>query len=292
MTEPRVPDIPALRIFDAKATRWAVIRGLLRTALVVLGLFLVGSFLLGLATHVLSSALGRQDQLQRMVVAYKVAHPGFQVTEEHSRTGSWHQTASLSGRANEGETQDVRLSLNMLGALDVRDRRDDPVDGVLDGASWPKTSTELFLKRLPAGVTVDGVVVFGAPVHLAGDVLPDNDWQGAEAVFYSPPFPAAFGETELSRQPGQQRPVTWGMGGYPFDSFPDWATHLTSRDDDNLDRLGLPPSRVLKELAAKGDATGFYIRGLPPAAVARLLHDRRIASFTPSAVQYDLSMPQ
>ena len=290
MTEFRVPDIPALRVFDPKATRWAVVRGLLRTAFVVLSFLLVGAVLLGLGVRGLSNALDRPEQMARMVAAYKVAHPGLDVGEESSKLGGWHQTATLSGRPGDAG-HDVRLSLSIFGVLETSARKEDALDDLLGGTSWPKRSTEIFLGRLGGGVTVDGVVVFAQPVRMTGPFFSEPDWQGATAVFYTAPFASAFGSADQLRT-DMRRPVSWGTYGTSFDTFADWAAHLGSGDDPNLDRLGLPSSRELRELAGKGEATGFYVRGLAPSAVARLLKDPRIASFTPSAVQYDLSMPQ
>jgi hypothetical protein len=288
--EIRVPDIPALRVFDPKATRWAVIRGLLRTALTVVAFLFLTWLVLGIGVHLLAHALGRPGQLDRLAVGYRVAHPGFTVHQESARSGGWHQTKTLTGGPVEDATQEVRLRLSMFGVLDVPASRPDPVDEVLLGRAWSKASGERYLARLPSGVTVDGVVVFPSPTTRVA-LLQDFS-QGDDALFYGVAFTPEGGRSR--RTAGfLDNPVTWpAVGAHPYQTFADWAAHLSGKDDDNLRSLGLPPSREIKELAKAGQVTAAYVTARTPTELAAMLKDGRIASFTPSAVRFDLTEPQ
>lgn len=288
--EIRIPDIPALRVFDPRATRWAVARGLVRTALTVVAFLFLIWLVLGVSVHLLARALGRPAQLDRMSTAYQVAHPGFQVHQEGGTYGGWHQTKTLTGGPVDGATQQVRLSLSMLGTLDVPSPRRDPVDEVLGGRAWAAASGETYLARLPSGVRVDGVVTFPHPsTRLA--LLQDFP-QGNEALIYGPVFTPEGGRSR-STAGFLDNPVTWSVSSsYPYQTFADWAAQLSGEDDRNLNRLGLPPSRDIKALAKAGQVTGAYVVGRAPAELAAMLKDGRISSFTPSAVRFDLTEPQ
>jgi hypothetical protein len=289
MTEFRVPDIPALRVFDAKATRGAVIRGLLRTAFVVIGFLVVASLVIGIGVHITSRALGRPAQLDRMVAAYKVAHPGFAPRAEGSAHGGWHQTATLDGSVGDQERH-AHLSLSMFGNLDVSERADDPVNDLLDDDPWSKSATTAFLQRVPSAVRLDGIVLFTRPTTRDA-LVAANFPSGEDRFVYGRPLPVLEGRTGPVRT--FFNPVTWPATPiYPYDSFQDWAKDLSASDDANLDRLALPKSSVIKELADKGEVTAAYVVDRTPDEVAALLKGATVASFSPSAVRFDLRNPR
>jgi len=296
MSEIRIPD---LRVFDRRTTRWAVLRGLVRTALTVLGFLLVGALLLQLGTRVLVNALDRPEQLERMVAAYKAAHPGLHVRGELSRTGGWHQTATLTVMAAGGPEQEVRLRLGLLGDLDVTgvgadrlvvDEHSDPVASALGGTAWTRSQTTSFLRRLPAGVRIHGVAVFPAPRTWL-QLVEANFPEGMDALIYGPPFAGERGRSEPLRQ-FDETAVGWGGGMVAFGTFQDWARALRGDDDENLRRLGLPRSDRIKELAADGKATASYLDARTPDQIAELLATGQVASFTPTGVRFDLSPPR
>ena len=291
MSEIRLPDLPALRVFDPKATRGAVIRGLLRTALTAVAFLFLAWLVVGIGVHLLTNALGRPAQLDRMAAGYRAAHPGFLVHEEGGHYGGWHQTKTLTGGRDDGGSQQVRLSLSVLGTLDVPSSHRDAVDEVLGGRAWAAPSAERYLARLPSGVRVDGVVVFPRPTTPA-ELVAQSFPEGDDALIYGPAFTPEGGRSRATAG-ALDNPVSWPwVSAYPYRSFADWASHLSGKDDSNLTRLGLPSSREIKALAKAGQVTAAYVTGRTPAEIATLLKQGRISSFTPSAVRFDLTEPQ
>ena len=282
MSEIRIPDLPALRVFDPKATRWAVIRGLVRTAFVVLGFLLVASLVVGIGVNVLANRLGRAEQMERLSMAYEVAHPGLTNSGGSGVFGGWTQRVQRRGVDADGRRRVVELKLGIFGNLSVGDRDErDALDDVLVEPAWSRVQTTRYVGTLPSGIVLDALVVLDEPVasDAVGAVVP----AGLRTDFFGP----ALEEDRPWGGTGLSRPVCWVEGA----SLRAWAHQLRDRDDDNLAVLGLPSARTIQDLADADKVSAVYARGLTVAQVRALLADPRIASVSPVAVRFEVERP-
>jgi len=290
MTEIEFPEIP---LFDRRRTRWAVARGLFRTAVLVLLSFALLSLLAAFSGNILLNSLDRDDDLKRVgLVGYQVGHPGLDLHQGSGRVGSLHAESALTGTTEDGLRIDVPLRVGIFGSLNRPPTQLDPLDRTILGRGAGPAEARAFLRQLPAGVEVDAVVQLAQPVHTAEvAAIGDARWP-AETVFYSPVFGAGGGFDSIAR------PVTWsaryhvvGLGDTPFStwtSFAGWTRSLKSSDDENLRTLDLPSSEELQRLAQADLVYAVYLRNQTPQELAALLKNPLVRSFTPSAVRFAL----
>ena len=286
MTEIELPEIP---LFNRRRTRWAVARGLFRTAAVVLLAFALLSLLAGLAGNILMNAWDRSGATKRVgLTGYQVGHPGLVLHERSLVVGAFHVSSKLSGETPEGSPIEVPLRMSFFGTLSRPPEQLDPLDRTILGRGSGRVEARAFLHELPSGVRVDAVVQLAKPVHSA-DVTSVGGLAGPLwTVFYTPVFGTGGGFDFLSR------PVTWSeqypswVLGSRDTSFSAWTRSLKSSDDDNLRTLNLPSSQELQRLAEADLVYAVYLRDQTPQQLAALLKNPLVRSFTPSAVRFAL----
>jgi hypothetical protein len=74
----------------------------------------------------------------------------------------------------------------------------------------------------------------------------------------------------------------------PLTQFKAWATKLEDGDDRNLGRLGLPPAREIKKLAATPRIHGFILPKASTETLRALLDDQETRSVKIADVAFDL----
>jgi len=294
MTEIEFPEIP---LFDRRRTRWAIVRGVARTALVALLVLVLVLLLVQVAGNGMMRALGRVDAMNRVgSVGYRVGHPGFDIHSSGTNAGALHVSEVLSGSTSDEVHVGVSLKMNVFGTLASPDRLLDPLDRTLEGPGLTPTEAKAFLAQLPSGVVVDAVVELARPLPTAElpaiGQRPGSLW----TLLYTPPFNRDLTARRPTLREILARPVSWAPGyavsysdkNFGEQSFLQWATSLKSSDDDNLETLGLPSSEDLQDMARADLVSALYVRDLKPADLAAVLRNPAVRSFTPSAVRFAL----
>jgi hypothetical protein len=298
--EPAAVKLPDLAMFRRSVTRRAVFRGVLRTAVLAVGLYVLFSLLgsvVGFATYKLT---GRDDAFQRVgVVGLNVAHPDLERGQQSFGTQSWgwlHTTKTDRYVQADGGVVQTDVRMDLLGRISVKSPLGSRLDRALfDGRATPEQAAT-FVRGLPASAVADVVVDFRQPLDNDGYTALMADPRIAklvigEVTYYEDPFAGprrAYrreGNSSYSRDNVADRSVAWSGMNYPFTSFADWTRALTGSDDGNLDRLGLPDSATLKRLGAASLVHGVYIKDATPADLKVLLDNARVRSVTPVDVR-------
>lgn len=300
MTEPAGPDLPELPLFDAAATRSAVFRGLLRTALIALAIFVVFQALGQSVGRVSFRVHDGNDHFDRVLVqGWAVGHPGVAATNGHGIAsptfGLLHATEELTFGQADGRTAHVSVRQDLLGHVTVQGDVGSRLDQVLVDGRASRAQAMTFVKGLPSAALTRIVLVLRTPLteSAAQDFEQRADVRSM-AWFYDDPFTGA--RTGFRSQSGWsytgagRNPITWQTSGaLGFrGGFSDWTAELSARDDANLGRLGLPSSSELKQLGIAAQVHGFLISDLTPAQLLALLNDPVVASFTPVDVRFDI----
>lgn len=298
MTE--IPDLPELRIFDPRSTRSAVFRGLLRTALLLLAAFVAAQASAQVLVRANFRLHDRNDHFDRVLVqGWIVGHPGVAATFGQGYTTphfSW-----LSAREDvrfdqpDGEQAKVSVHQDLLGHVSLDGDVTSRLDQVLYDGRASRAQSEAFLRGLPSAALTDIVLTLASPLSetAAADFAQTGELRAA-ASFYEDPFAGAragFRQQGGTHYSGAGRnPVSWpAMSGQFFrGGFSDWTAELSSRDDANLSRLGLPDARTLKELGRAAQVHGFLFRDLTPAQLRALLGRPGVVAFTPVDVRFDI----
>jgi hypothetical protein len=294
--------LPELGLFEPAATRRAVLRGLLRTALIALALVLVFLSLgevAGRASYRLHNGSGHFDRV--LAQGWVVGHPGVAATvsqgKQSTEFGWLHATERFRFTQPDGSRARVTVRQDLLGHVSVKGDVGSRLDQVLGDGQASRAQAMAFAKGLPAAALTEVVVVLRQPLHEQAASDFDGEFGlDSRAWFYEDPFAGArdfgFGYAGDAVYSGHGRnPVSWPPRN---DSdlfrgrFPDWTAELSSRDDANLERLGLPSSAKLKELGESALVHGLLLQDLTPTQLLSLLADPAVESFTPVDVRFDI----
>lgn len=293
MTE--LPDLPELAMFDRRATRGAVVRGLLRTAMIAVGLYLavlVLGFVVGTVALVVND---RGDRFARLgATAFDVGHPDLQrYGPRGGRISSdWlHTTNRMDRVGSDGQVRDVRVLMSTLGHLSLPDPPVTDLDAALLAGPLPPSRAASYLTGLPASSLTDAVVQLRRPQAdpdgmLLGRFAP-RAASGLPVRFYADPFPGTVRSSSVTGEPLVRRPVSGTHGG-PED-FTAWTRSLSAVDDDDLTSLGLPDSRTLRRLGRTPMTHALYLSGATPAQLLRVLRDPEVLTVTPVASRLGLA---
>ena len=287
------PSYPELAIFDPRATRGAVVRGLVRTAMLVGAAWLAFLFLGELTGYALFRLHDRNGAFDRVgLTGYEVGHPG--VVMQTSTLGRGEPESGWRGSSQRVVTgrSDYRIRMSVWGDLTADRRAEDDVDRALREGEASRAQSTAFVEGLPAAAVTDAVVSLRAPMDdtRAVDVLEDLDLHVTRS-FYDDPF---AGARHVFRQDGNgaymdgdglDRSVSWDGVGIGFYS---WTNRLRPGDDSDLQRLGLPTSTRLKELGRLSQVHGWYVQDLSPAKLKALLASDVVDAITPTAVRFDI----
>jgi hypothetical protein len=293
-------------VFDERATRQAVRRGVLRTALAAVAWVAVAVTVAHVVTGMWQLRGDRSEHFQFVsTYGFTAAHPGF-------RPASLGRCCPLGLRSLELELRAEPRTASGLGAparvllkLDLRGRLEDdtfelPRTGVdvaggtgvdvAGGSGRVRTKPGLrrLLARLPDSLVATAVVELSRPLDPAG--------------FYS--FLAGHGvrypestEVAVYVQPGNP-PGPYERDGFfanrvswpnpSLAEFQHWVKQLRGSDDRLLDALRLPSSSRLRELAAEPRIHGFVLERATPAQLRGLLTDTAVESVSVGDVAFDL----
>jgi hypothetical protein len=282
--------------FDERATRRAVRRGVIRTALAaVIPLFVI-SVVVSTASRIWQMRDGRADRFEHVAeYGFFVGHLDFRPTDvrgdlTHANFRSLELPLQVIPRSATPLVQQhtLRLRLDLRGRLDEGPLLDLPPSGVGTAlANRPATQAELeAFERLSSLAVASAAVELREPLSV-GDfqhLLSRHGLLGLEGegvgIFLEGPDAAQRRSGSFA---GQR--VGWPN---PFAAqFQSWTKGLSAGDDPVLERLGLPSSRELLELAADPGIHGFVLDAATPRQLRGLRAEPKVSTISLGDVAFD-----
>ena len=295
-----LPDLPVL---NDQSLRRAIRRGILRTAAVVAGYVVVGLFVLGILLTVITNALGRDGQLDRLTTAWLVAHPQFSFSGNSTGPSRWWgraevMNAKLLAARPDPTVIPIHLSISVLGDAGVPTEVPDTsasraLANMNESMTLPQKEQEIRqLRQLPAGTVTSTVIHFANP--LSQESL--SSWFAA-----APPSVAAAADlgsylmTDSSVAPGTftNAPGVYGwsvlndnagLSGSLVGTFRRWVSRFHNSDRTNLSFMGIDLDR-LRTAASQGLIHGLILPSVPPDQLVRILNDPQVGA----ALVYDIA---
>lgn len=277
-------DLPS---FDEKSLRRAVRRGVFRTAVDVVVLLFVASFLIRGPVIALVSATGREDYVNRVIeTGLRVAHPDYRevgygccnVGLTSISTGpALFEALSPQFRSNSVEV-DARLSLWGLGTLNQGSASlpQTTLGDVIHSGGLSHSGSRSILEGLPTGVLASAVVWFRQPLDQS-DLDPVVSRMGIGQI----DTPILFDV------PGPARAIGWPTPNIA--EFQSWTQGLSPSDDRNLRALELPSSATLKTIPSSG-VKGIVIAAATRAQLLRWLDEPLVLSVNPAEVVFNVGI--
>ena len=283
--------------FDEHATRRAVRRGVIRTALAAVVPLFVMTVIVSTASRFWQTRGGRDDRFQHVAgYGFFAAHAGFRPTGLlGDRTSADFRSLELPLEAIPRsatplvEPHTFRLRLDLLGRLNEAELYDLPTSGVdVALARRPLTRAELdAFDRLSSFAVASAAVELREPLAVTDlqELLSryrlldlDGDRVGIHLE--------ARDEAGRRSGFGFTRRVGWPN---PFVAqFQAWAKELRDEDDPALADLGLPSSDELRELAADPRVYGFVLDAATPSQLRGLRSEPAVSAISVGDVSFDL----
>jgi hypothetical protein len=315
--EPESFQIP---VFDERAARRAVWRGVTRTAITAVLLALVGLVLLELVSGLWQKRGDREERFQAVAgLGFLVAHPGWLGEPSgccNTDLTSMELFLDVQPRTASPVSQSTKawLRLNILGRLVIDSipvLPETPIDHALAGGRPEKSTTEALLSDLPGPVAATALVEFAAPLtsQQFEEVLERNGITDAPLSRSSPPIylespypPFHIDGNRPMPEIGPARKLAWpdsstaaseALGSPvpnadPLTQFQDWAAELDDGDDRNLGRLRLPTADEIKRLAENPRVYAFILDRASIQQLRSFLDDAAVRSVNVADVAFDL----
>jgi hypothetical protein len=285
-------------IFDERATRRAVRRGVIRTAFVAVVWVVAVSILLNIASGLWQTRGDRRDHFAEVAgYGFFAAHPGFRWTGRGSCCNTdlrWSElllTLDPKVASPLQQTSELKLRLDLRGRL-----RDPPYQTSLpktglDAASFSpdKPSLRKTLDSLPASVVATAIVELRRPLDVSAlyELLarhhvtyPDS---GGVAVYLQSRNATITGST--SGTFADER-VSWPDPAIA--GFQSWVKRLHESDNQVLDGVGLPSLSVLRRIAERPKIYGLVLDHASPGRLLQFLADPRVSMVRVGDVAYNL----
>lgn len=292
-----MPALPPLPPFDSKATRRAVLRGLLRTAFLTLLLLLVGSLVLQQLSFVLQTRGDRRQHMQDVVgQGLGVANPdydfnGFGCCNTDLNGMSLVINGAPRGPGDVASTPTLFLKQNLWGRLrGPVFLQQTPLDQQLrrisgqGPARGEAAAARNLLTRLGPPLRLSAVVEFARPMSPA-------EFQRFSANKNLPPFalpillgPGRTASEERSGRPSNGTPLSWPDPDPR--AFVEWVGGLRDSDEDNLADIGLPDLDVLRAAADDPRIYGYVVDSATGPELDRLLDDSRVGTVRVADADY------
>jgi hypothetical protein len=311
------PSLPDLPTFDRNALRKAVRRGVIRTAIVGGFWVLIALFLLQIAGGIITSVLGRADELTHVVqVGWQVSHPEFFAKDSGTNTGGMSAnlridavpvSAGLGGAATQLSFRD-----NIFGSTSVSGVADPQTAAsqVLLGFGQPgstgagvRAAEVKMLRGLPSAVRVAAIVEFANPLSFEQyrAFAQAHDDQSAPAFGLAPALLSAaipLGDSDIvgghlirgvyawsptydrSQRSGEFQTVSDVVSG-----FRTWVHTLHDSDRDALLTAGADLTG-LRAAARAGLVHGVVLKDASAAFLLKLLADPSVGAVHPYDVQF------
>lgn len=286
------PSFPELRLFDPRATRSAVFRGVLRSA--ILGLALYWAFLAvgDQVGSLLYAAHDRGERVDRIgAYAYVAGHPGASYRQgelDHGWRGTTRDVVVGAG----DRVSELTMRVGVSGAVTFEGAAPDPVMSSIKRGRASHDAAVRFAEGLPAAAVVDAVIELEKPIADTSSYAAREGWDlDVRSDFYADP---ALQLAVVSNYNGvdQDRPLSWpaslSLSGLDGQSFKDWAATLRSGDDEDLHRQGLPESARIRAAAEEGRIYAWYATGMSRETLLKVLASPLIRTVTPVGVSFDV----
>ena len=260
-------------VFDERATRRAVRRGVVRTALTAVVWVIIAAIVGEGLSAVWQSRGDRLEHFRDVTsLGFQVSHAGFRQQQHTSCCGRDLRSTSLFATVEPRTAAGVTNPISLTLSLDLRGRLDDdrfelPMTGV-DVAQanglLPKSQLRRAVARLPEPVVATVVVELTRPMTPAAFygllarlavVYPET----GEVAVYLEPRDSIGRRVDGDRFDGR---VSWPNPALA--EFQAWAKQLRDGDDRVLDQLGTPSVERLRAIAASPRVHGFVLEATLP----------------------------
>jgi hypothetical protein len=286
-------------MFDERATRRAVRRGVIRTAFIAVVWVVAASILLTIASGLWQARGDRRDHFAKVAgYGFFAAHPGFRWTGRGSCCNTdlrWTElvlTLDPKVASPLPQTSQLKLRLDLRGRLRDRPYQTSRPKTGLDAASFSsdKASLRKTLDALPASVVATAIVELRRPLDVAAvyELLarhhityPDS---GGVAVYLQSMNATITGST--SGTSADER-VSWPNPAVA--GFQSWVKRLHESDNEVLDGIGLPAVSVLRRIAERPRIYGFVLDHAPPSELVRFLADPSVSMVRVGDVAFNFS---
>jgi hypothetical protein len=285
-------------VFDERATRRAVRRGVIRTAFAAVVWVVAASILLTIASWVWQARDGRRDHFGEVAgYGFFAAHPGFRWSGPGSCCNvdlrSLELLLTLDPKVASSLSQSSELKLR----LDLRGRLKDPPyqtrlpkTGIDVASSSPPARLRKALASLPSSVVATAIVELRRPLDVSavyalladhGITYPDSE---RVSIYLQPRDVQITGN--LTDSFADER-VSWPNPAVA--GFQAWVKRLHRSDNPVLDGLGLPPVDVLRRIAEQPKIYGFVLDQASPSQLLRFLVEPDVSTIRVGDIAYNIA---
>jgi hypothetical protein len=283
-------------IFDERATRRAVRRGVARTALVAVVWVGLGLFVLGIASAVWQTR-GDRDSHFGLVAGYGffVSHPGFRLENGAPQCCSTSlRSVGVTIDAEPRTASPLTQRLDLTLKLNLRNRlvggplvmNDLPVTGV----DVAQRTTSAALRRLPSSVVATTVVEFGKPLRIA-DVYRLLGRHGLLGEYMTPDVALYLEPARVKLAPGDPFALRVSWPNANIAQFQAWVKKLRSSDDAVLQDLSVPPVETLRAIAHDPRVYGVVLDDVTPQRLDGLFRDPSVTSVSVGDIGFHAGRP-
>ena len=285
-------------VFDERATRRAVRRGVARTALVAVVWVGLGLFLVNMASVAWQSR-GDRDSHFGDVAGYGffVSHPGFRLeNRQPSCCSKGLRSIGVDVQADPRAASplvpllDLKLRLNLLNRLvgEPHSERDLPVTGV-DVAQDAAPASPKVIERLPSSVVATAIVEFRRPLAIA-DLYRLLQRHGVPTEHFGPDVAIFLQPSDVVLKPGMfARRVAWPNANVA--QYQAWVKQLRTSDNGVLEDLEVPPVATLRTIAERPRIFGSVLERATPKQLDGLLRDPAVQSVRLGDIAFAAARP-
>jgi hypothetical protein len=293
------PDLPAFRPGAARRAAW---RGVLRTSFLAVTWLVAITFVLSIGGTIAMHVLGREGELDRVVLAWQVAHPEY---------GSLNSSGSSSGPYSDsawfgfgpklatglGPTTTVSFRVNLFGHVSAPPAASFAATRVLAGigrftGDVPKLrKAELAeLKSVPGAARLGAVVEFASPLSETeyAAFRQSRDNADNRLVFADVLVNAGdkYGHGAYGWQPFNDVHLPPGVSHQTLLSgFRKWVGSLHDSDEDALSYVGVDLGK-LRAAARESKVYGVIVNNVTAGYLTKLFDDPKVMLIHPYDIQY------
>ena len=288
--------------FDERATRRAVRRGVVRTALVAVVWVFLGAIVLGIASSAWQTRGNRSSHFGLVAGhGFQVGHPGYRNYQWYCcNTGIRSLELSITGTPMTASPVpvtplDLKLHLNLRDHLTTTRALDHlaktGVDAALDATLLTKAQLRPRLAGLPDGLVATAIVELRAPTTISefyrllarhGIVWPDSADVPVFLQSADYPYPLAPNQRPVPSQDpsaGRQPSVA---------AFQTWVKSLHTSDNPTLGALHVPSLATLQQVAARPRIHAFVLDQASTSQLRTFLADPAVRTIKIGDTAYNL----
>jgi len=285
-------------VFDERATRRAVRRGILRTAFVAVVWVVAIGIVVEYASEIWQGRGDREDHFSQIVgYGFFAGHPGFRREGWPSCCNTDARSVAVSLTLDPKVASPIEQSMEMQFRLDLRGRLKDPVfdndlprTGVDAAARTSKTHLRRLLRSLTPDVAATAVAELQPPLDvdsafrlLARHSLEPSPFE--EVAVYLQPADVQITASVDGRFQDQR--VGWPSPAVA--GFQAWVKSLRESDNEVLDGLGLPSVSGLRRIAERPRIYGLILDQASPKRLLGFLDDPQVRELRVGDIAFNLA---